>query len=126
MAIELIDKIKPKNNGTFPMVEASDVDMGNGERLPEALLKKEDKQVIEEYNIGDFVWEELEEPVGAYTHYAELGIETGEYREIELFNEGQLCFVINGVFIKETNQNTIVMYSVGEPIAVESIKIGFR
>jgi hypothetical protein len=38
MAIELIDKIKPKNNGTFPMVDAVDVLMPNGKRLSEVTL----------------------------------------------------------------------------------------
>ena len=33
MAIELIDKIKPKNSGSFPMVDACDVEMPNGTRL---------------------------------------------------------------------------------------------
>lgn len=33
MAIELIDKIKPKNNGSFPMVDAADVEMPDGTRL---------------------------------------------------------------------------------------------
>ena len=33
MAIYLIDKIKPKNNGTFPMVDAADVEMPDGSRL---------------------------------------------------------------------------------------------
>lgn len=33
MAIELISKIKPKNNGTFPMVDAEDVEMPDGTRL---------------------------------------------------------------------------------------------
>lgn len=33
MAIELIDKIKPKNGGNFPMVDAEDVLMPNGQRL---------------------------------------------------------------------------------------------
>lgn len=44
MAIDLIDTIKPKNNGTFPMVEAEDVVVGKGtaeeKRLPEALEGK--------------------------------------------------------------------------------------
>jgi hypothetical protein len=35
MAIELIDKIKPKNNGSFPMVDAEDVLMPSGKRLSE-------------------------------------------------------------------------------------------
>lgn len=35
MAIELISKIKPKNNGTFALVDAADVEMPNGSRLSE-------------------------------------------------------------------------------------------
>lgn len=35
MAIELIDTIKPKNNGSFPIVEAADVLMPDGKRLDE-------------------------------------------------------------------------------------------
>lgn len=33
MAIELISKIKPKNNGTFALVDAADVEMPDGSRL---------------------------------------------------------------------------------------------
>lgn len=33
MSVEIIDKIKPKNNGTFPLVDASDVEMPDGSRL---------------------------------------------------------------------------------------------
>lgn len=36
MSIELIDKIKPKNNGSFPLVDAEDVLMPDGKRLSEA------------------------------------------------------------------------------------------
>lgn len=39
MAIELIDKIKPKNNGSFAMVDAGDVEMEDGTRLPDAIPK---------------------------------------------------------------------------------------
>lgn len=39
MAIELIDKIKPKNNGEFAMVDAVDVEMEDGTRLPDAIPK---------------------------------------------------------------------------------------
>lgn len=35
MPIELIDKIKPKNGGDFPMVDAQDVEMEGGGRLSE-------------------------------------------------------------------------------------------
>ena len=34
MAIELISKIKPKNGGNFAMVDAEDVEMPDGTRLP--------------------------------------------------------------------------------------------
>ncbi|KFI91141.1 hypothetical protein BISA_1738 [Bifidobacterium saguini DSM 23967] len=40
MAIELIDTLTPKNNGTFPMVNAKDVDV-DGKRLPERLQELE-------------------------------------------------------------------------------------
>lgn len=33
MSVEVIDKIKPKNNGDFPIVEAQDVEMPDGTRL---------------------------------------------------------------------------------------------
>lgn len=38
MAIELIDKIKPKNGGDFPMVEAADVALPDGTRLDAAIV----------------------------------------------------------------------------------------
>lgn len=37
MAIELIDKIKPKNNGNFAVVDAIDVEMADGTRLEDAI-----------------------------------------------------------------------------------------
>lgn len=40
MAVEVIDKIKPKNGGSFPVVEAVDVEVSEGLRLPEALAAK--------------------------------------------------------------------------------------
>ena len=33
MSVEVIDKIKPKNNGDFPLVDAADVEMPDGSRL---------------------------------------------------------------------------------------------
>ena len=41
MAIELISKIKPKNNGTFPMVDAEDVLMPDGSRLSNTEMGKQ-------------------------------------------------------------------------------------
>lgn len=37
MAIELIDKIKPKNNGSFAMVDAVYVELSDGTRLADRL-----------------------------------------------------------------------------------------
>lgn len=37
MAVELIDKIKPKNGGDFPLVDAADVEMPDGTRMDKAL-----------------------------------------------------------------------------------------
>ena len=39
MAIELIAKIKPKNNGDFSMVDAVDVEMADGTRLEDTAAK---------------------------------------------------------------------------------------
>ena len=38
MAIELIDKIKQKNNGTFKLVDAIDVELSNGKDVDTVLL----------------------------------------------------------------------------------------
>lgn len=63
MPIELIDKIKPKNNGTFAMVDAADVEMEDGTRLPEALATLQKMILIskEEYESGAY----LDVPEGA-------------------------------------------------------------
>lgn len=37
MPISIIDTIKPKNNGNFPVVESPDVDVGAGKRLDAVL-----------------------------------------------------------------------------------------
>lgn len=39
MSIELIDKIKPKNNGNFALIDAVDVEMPDGTRLSEFNLE---------------------------------------------------------------------------------------
>lgn len=48
MAVEVIDKIKPKNGGSFPIVEAVDVEVSEGVRLPEALGQKAEQTDFEE------------------------------------------------------------------------------
>lgn len=40
MPITIIDKIKPANNGKFPMVEAGDVELADGSRLDEQPILK--------------------------------------------------------------------------------------
>lgn len=47
MAIELIGKIKPKNNGTFAMADAVDIEMPDGSRLT-AHLEAKDAEVSEQ------------------------------------------------------------------------------
>jgi hypothetical protein len=54
MAIELIDKIKQKNNGTFKLVDAIDVEMSNGSDA-ESTIKLINKQIqdhIENHPVG--------------------------------------------------------------------------
>ena len=50
MAVNVIDVIKPKNNGTFPVVEAVDVEVSAGLRLPEALAAKANAADLAETN----------------------------------------------------------------------------
>lgn len=42
MAVEVIDKIKPKNGGSFPIADAVDIEVSEGVRLPETLEAKAD------------------------------------------------------------------------------------
>jgi hypothetical protein len=42
MSVKIIDTLKPKNNGSFPVVEAVDVSVSESLRLPEALEAKAD------------------------------------------------------------------------------------
>ena len=39
MAVEVIDKIKPKNNGNFALMDAADVEMPDGTRLDDTVKK---------------------------------------------------------------------------------------
>ena len=39
MAIEMIGKMKPKNSGTFALVDAADVEMPDGSRLSDMIFK---------------------------------------------------------------------------------------
>lgn len=42
MAIDLIDKLKPKNNGKFALMDAVDVELGDGTRLDQKLEEIEE------------------------------------------------------------------------------------
>ena len=76
MSIELIDKIKPKNNGSFSLVDACDVEMADGTRLEDRLKKKvwttlpEDN--IARVNVMYFMGELSELNVG-FPESAEIG-----------------------------------------------------
>ena len=50
MSVKLIDTLKPKNNGTFPIVEAVDVAVTDELRLPAALDAKADASDLAETN----------------------------------------------------------------------------
>lgn len=50
MSVKIIDTLKPKNNGTFPVVEAVDVAVSADLRLPEALEAKADTVDLEAAN----------------------------------------------------------------------------
>lgn len=57
MPINLIDKIKPKNNGTFAMVDAEDVELSGGIRLDAKVVDIESRLPValtqEEYDALD-------------------------------------------------------------------------
>ena len=50
MSVKIIDTLKPKNNGAFPIVEAVDVAVTDELRLPEALASKADASDLAETN----------------------------------------------------------------------------
>lgn len=54
MAISLIDKIKPKNGGTFPLVDAEDVLMPDGKRLSENSTNGSQLPTVTENDNGSF------------------------------------------------------------------------
>ena len=47
MPVYVIDTIKPKNDGSFPVVEAADVALNGAVRLPEAIEAKADKETTD-------------------------------------------------------------------------------
>lgn len=50
MSVQVIDTLKPKNNGDFPIAEAADIAVSSSQRLPEALAAKADTSALAETN----------------------------------------------------------------------------
>jgi|GEM_PF-3565220 len=50
MAVQVIDTLKPKNNGDFPVAEAADIAVSAEQRLPEALAAKAEASALAETN----------------------------------------------------------------------------
>ena len=50
MPVQVIDTLKPKNNATFPIAEATDIAVTSEKRLPEALADKADVSALAETN----------------------------------------------------------------------------
>ena len=84
MAIELIDKIKQKNNGTFKLVDAVDVEMSNGSDA-ESTIKLINRQIqdhIENHPAGGVVTANVH--VGAFppeNEYLNAWIDTSDDEE---------------------------------------------
>ena len=84
MAIELIDKIKQKNNGTFKLVDAIDVEMSNGSDA-ESTIKLINKQIqdhIENHPTGGVATANVH--VGAFppeNEYLNAWIDTSDDEE---------------------------------------------
>lgn len=75
MAVEVIDKIKPKNGGSFPVVEAVDVEVSEGLRLPEALEAKADASAVEskaEKTTTDSLQAQIDQLITPVTQDAEV------------------------------------------------------
>ena len=51
MSVQVIDTLKPKNNGSFPVAEAADIAVSSEQRLPEALAEKADASALAETNV---------------------------------------------------------------------------
>lgn len=88
---------------------------------------KENKPTYEEVSIEESDWSELDEPVGAYTHYCEYGASEvpEDEHETSIVNDGSDCFLVNGIVIREINDEVITFYSVGVPEDA-SFKVAYR
>ena len=84
MAIELIDKIKQKNNGTFKLIDAIDVEMANGSDA-ESIINDISKQInehIENHPTGGVATANVH--VGEYpptNEYLQVWIDTSDDEE---------------------------------------------
>lgn len=100
MAIELIAKIKPKNNGSFPMADAVDVEMPDGLRIPEAVAKKLDNsgwsanKFLGTDTEGNVV--ETEAPTGGLTEVAWEDVQNNPFvgTEVEIFPEQEIAITL--------------------------------
>ena len=88
---------------------------------------KENKPTYEEVSIEESDWAELDESVGAYTHYCEYEASEvpEEEHETSIVNDGSDCFLVNGIVIREINDEFITFYSVGVPEDA-SFKVAYR
>ena len=84
MAIELIDKIKQKNNGTFKLVDAIDIEMANGSDAESTinLINKQIQDHIENHPTGGVATANVH--VGAFppeNEYLNAWIDTSDDEE---------------------------------------------
>lgn len=107
MAIELISKIKPKNGGSFALVDAVDVEMPDGTRLSEA-----------EFGGGALIVT-IDETTGLASHSASeiMGavsavlLINGSLYHLEHISENDAVFVRNNVAIDDLGSDSWFVYN---------------
>ena len=100
MAIDLIDKIKPKNNGGFALVDASDVELPNGKRLDKAVADKMEKPTAA--TVGQYVTIKAVDENGVPTEFEAKDLPqveiTKELPEVTEGDDGKFLRVVNGTW----------------------------